>query len=345
MELLVLDKEFNEIGTVELFSSLQWIRRYYDAGEFELHCSKEYFQLFDDGVFLFRKGYELALIEHVEMQRNALDEITLKIEGRFVEALLNDRVLFGKQEKKGTHEDIARMLVNENCINPIDVKRKCKNIALANKNNLGSNTTLSYENDYLADTLYSFLKEIECSQSLIFSYQNNMLLYQVWKGKDRTDSQNVNSHAVFSDNLENVLDDTYSKDLKDYKNFCYVVGKDNAVVTVDKVEDDFRRRELIVNCSDNDNSAMQNQGHMQLGKNKIVEIFDGRITVNANFKYRVDWDLGDVCTFINTRINKMANKRITEIKEVYESGNVEIYPVFGDDYITLSQKIKREVSR
>ena len=36
MELLILDNEFGEIATVEIFSSLQWNRKYYDYGNFEL---------------------------------------------------------------------------------------------------------------------------------------------------------------------------------------------------------------------------------------------------------------------------------------------------------------------
>ena len=345
MELLVLDKDFRELGTVELFSSLQWTRRYYEVGDFELHCSKEFFQLFDEGVYLFRKGYELALIDHVEIERSYTGEVTLKVAGQFVEALLNDRALTGKQSKTGTQEDIARALVNENFINPTDTKRKCLKWKLAPKNNLGTSMTLSYENDYVGDVTYAMLKEKEYSQSLIYNYLDDTLNYVVWQGKDRTDAQSVNSQAVFSDNLENVLDDTYSKDLKEYKNFCYVVGKDNIVVSVDKVGTDHRRRELVVSDSDADRNILTNEGNMQLGKNKVVEIFDGRISTDANFLYRQDWDLGDLCTFNNTRIGKIANKRITEIREVYEEGNVEIYPKFGDDYITINQKIKREVSR
>lgn len=346
MELLILDKDFQEIGTLELFSSLQWTRRYYQPGEFEVYFSLENFNMFDEGVFLFRRGYELAVIESVKVVRSYTGEISAMASGRFIESILNDRVLTAEQSFIGTREDIARDIVNANLINPVDPKRKVKALNLGElSGESGASVTIGTENEYVGDVLYEILKENEMSHSIRYDYLTDQLFYEVWKGKDRTDAQEINSHAVFSDNLENVLDDTYSIDRSDYKNFCYVVGKDNITVEVDKVTPGERRRELVVKTYEEDSSIMTSEGHMQLGRNKIVEIFDGKILSKSNFIYRKDYDLGDLVTFSNTRIGKMANKRITEIKEIYEDGNVEIYPIFGDDYITINQKIKREVNR
>lgn len=345
MELLILDNSFQEMGTIELFSSLQWTRRYYQPGEFELHCSLDNFSLLDEGTYLFRAGYELAVIEHVEVVRSYTGEVSAVAAGQFIESILNDRALPGAQSFTGTQEVIARNMVNANFISPSDMNRKFNSLQLGALSGLGNSMTLGTEDDYVGDALWAMLKDREYSQKIRYDYLTDTLFYEVWQGKDRTDLQDVNSHAVFSDNLENIIDDTYSIDRSDYKNFCYVVGKDNVIITVDKTAPGERRRELVINTYESDNAILTSEGNMQLGRNKIVEIFDGRIATNANFIYRSDYDLGDLCTYFNTKIGKIANKRITEIKEIYEFGNVEIYPKFGDDYITINQKIKREVNR
>ena len=37
MDLMILDASFAPLGVVDAFISLQWTRRYYEVGSFELH--------------------------------------------------------------------------------------------------------------------------------------------------------------------------------------------------------------------------------------------------------------------------------------------------------------------
>ena len=65
------------------------------------------------------------------------------------------------------------------------------------------------------------------------------------------------------------------------------------------------------------------EGLEKLKDKQVAEVLNG--TANSkNLQYRVDYNLGDLCTCINQQIGKLTDKRIVEVKEVFEDGNVEI---------------------
>ncbi|MFV0550370.1 MAG: siphovirus ReqiPepy6 Gp37-like family protein [Anaerorhabdus sp.] len=345
MELLILDKEFNELGTIDEFNSLQWTRKYYDFGDFDLECSINFFEMIQQGFYLFRQGYELAYIEEIKYKRSDDNEYVLHVSGQFISSMLNDRVIVGEKKFTGTHEVIARQMLNENFINPNDVNRKISNLSLAEVRSLGEDTTLEIKDDEVGEELNSFLEEKELSQRIDYDYLTNQLLYSVWQGLDRTEEQSINTWAVFSDDYDNVADVEYSNDTSDYKNFAYVVGKDNKTITVNNVKLGERRREMIVSSSDSVDADLKTKGTQELDKEKPVEVIDCTVISNENLLYKRDYDLGDLCTIKIRSIDKMANMRITEVREIYEDGEVTIVPKFGDDYITITKFIEREVKK
>ncbi|MEG0564502.1 Gp37-like protein, partial [Anaerorhabdus sp.] len=125
----------------------------------------------------------------------------------------------------------------------------------------------------------------------------------------------------------------------------YVVGKDNKTITVNNVKLGERRREMIVSSSDSIDADLKTKGTQELDKEKPVEVIDCTVISNENLLYKRDYDLGDLCTIKIRSIDKMANMRITEVREIYEDGEVTIVPKFGDDYITITKFIEREVKK
>jgi hypothetical protein len=68
-----------------------------------------------------------------------------------------------------------------------------------------------------------------------------------------------------------------------------------------------------------------------------------RVTT-ARLEYEKDYDLGDMVTLQNKEWGVTLDARITEVKEIYEHGNVGIELTFGNNRPTLISKIKREIS-
>ena len=63
-------------------------------------------------------------------------------------------------------------------------------------------------------------------------------------------------------------------------------------------------------------------------------------TVNTDGYIR-EYDLGDVVDWSVEKLGVSMSARITEVEEVYESGNIQIRLTIGDQLVTLSKKIRR----
>lgn len=340
MELIIFDKNFNELGNIDEYSSLVWHRRYYNYGSFELTCAVSYFDLFSQGYYLFSLGKELAFIESIKYGRSNHNAYHLEVRGRFIISMLDDRVVIDKKTYSGTHEQIARDLMNEHFINPADTQRKINNLSLGNLNNLGVSTTLELNNQVIGDKLQSLLKEKELSHRIDYDYLNNQFKYVVWQGFNRTDNQTINSWALFGEDYDNVSQIDYSKSSERLKNVVYVRGN-NINSVVNHCSSGERRKEMVITSTENTVNVLNDKGAQELEKLKNVESINCDYILSNNLKYRTDFDLGDVCTIKIKELSKMVDLRITEIKEIYENGTISIEPIFGNDFISIMELIER----
>lgn len=273
MQLIILDKNMDTLGAVSVFNTLIWDRRYYDSGLFELYTPAEFFELMNTGRYLYRSDRtDLGVIREVNFARDAKGARTAYCKGYFSEELLNDRVLNTQINITGTPEAIGRQLVQKFAINPTDAGRKIAHLQLGALSGVGSSITVMATGDRLGDKLYEVEKTQELSHRLAYDYQANTLSFVVWQGKDRTDAQEVNSWAIFSDSFYNVKNAVYDRDESECKNFAYVAGEGEGAARV-IVEVDIRsnpneeRRELYVKNIDI-SRAKQRCGlaHMELDR-------------------------------------------------------------------------------
>lgn len=351
-----------------MFKTLIWERRYYAPGLFELHAAAEFFELMNAGKYLYRNDRdELGVILEVNYSRDAKGVRTACCKGYFAEALLNDRVLDAQICLTGSPEHIGRHLVQHLVIEPADPDRKMPDIMLGQVNHIGTGITVTAIGDKLGDKLYDIERTQEQSHRLRYDYLTNELQFEVWKGKDRTDTQTENSWAIFSDRFRNVKNAIYDRDESNSKNVAYVAGEgegaDRTIVQVDlRRSADEARRELYVDArdlkstyTDEDGAEhtyapdqyralLRQRGLEKLAEYEKIETVSSDIDPTANLTYRVDFDLGDLCTFRLTDVGIEATKRITEIREVYEGNKQTLSVVFGNDQITsITKIIQREV--
>lgn len=363
LELYVLGDDFRPIGLVDQFTSFIWTRKYYDTGSFSLYCDDGYYKLFQSGTYLYRSDdTELGLIESVSFSQSDTGEKAVNVKGRFLKAVLADRVIDKVQNLSGKTEDILYTLVDAFAVFPDDPARKISGLSLALSQGRGRQIELQATGDILLDKLHTIAKEDEFSFRIVYNYVLGSLLFEVWQGLDRTQGQHENSWAVFSDQYENIQSMSYVTDRSSIKNFAYIAGEgegeSRTVVTLDQT-DGQPRRELYVDARDlqrkidNDTEMTEEEYTavlLQRGKEKLeeyplVETFDAKVNVYSNLEYKRDYDLGDKCTFLNQDLGIKAETRITEVTETYENGGVTISLVFGEGQMTIMQRIKREVTR
>lgn len=365
MQFMILDKDFRTIGSIRVFNTLLWYRRYYSPGVFELHLPAEYFDLINTGRYLYRNDRtELGVIREVNFARGEKSEKTAYCKGFFAEHLLNNAVIYPVFSKTGKPDALAYSVVETYLINPADQNRKMHaDIRLGEAAGLGVSITLQNTGDEVGTKLYEVLKTQEISQRMVFDYLENTLTYEVWKGLDRTDGQTENSWAVFSDSFRNIKNAQYDRDESDCKNVAYVAGEgegtDRIVVEVDiRSSPDEERRELFVDARDlqktTDNvtytdtqyrELLRQRGLEKLADYAPVEKVDSEVDSAANLVYGIDYDLGDLCTYRYCDVNIECSKRITEIQEVYEGSRQMLNVIFGNDDATNFKQIIRKEAK
>jgi len=364
MNIIILDEDMQTIGSVPLFKTLIWTRRYYEYGMYELHTSALFFPILNRGAFLYRNDRdELGLIEDVEYSQDNKGATTCFAKGYFSEKLLKDRIAPRSVTIVGTPEVIGRQLVKTYAIDPTD-DRKIKNLVLGESTGIGKSIKMQDTGFEVSEKLYAVEATQEQSHRLKYDYLNNVLIFEVWEGLDRRESQNVNSWAVFANSFANIKDVVYERDISAYKNYAYVAGEGEGtarvIVEVDiRADKNEKRREIYVDARDlqrtsvNGNTmsdaayreTLYQRGLEKLAEYAKIEVVNSSVDPLANLKYMVDFDLGDLCTYINTDVGIELDQRITEIQEVYEGGKTTITVVFGNDEATsITKIIKREAT-
>lgn len=361
MQFIILDKDFQTTGSIRVFNTLMWYRRYYSPGIFELHIPAEYFDLINNGQYLYRNDRtELGVIREVNFMRGEEGEKTAYCKGYFAEHLLNNNVIYPTFNQTGTPEELAHSAIDKYIINPSDTDRKNPYIQLGTVQGIGTSVTLQNTGDHVGDRLYDTLKTQEMSQRLVFNYLENTLTYEVWQGKDRRDSQTENSWAIFSDHFYNIKNAQYDRDESDCKNFAYVAGEGEGaarkIVEVDvRQSPDEERRELWVDARDLQQQSdsvsytdaqyselLTQRGLEKLADYAAIEKVDSDVDPAANLIYGTDFDLGDLCTYRYSDVNIECSKRITEIQEVIEGSKRTLSVIFGNDSATDFRKIIRK---
>lgn len=358
MEIFLLDKNFKICGLIDDFSSLIWNRKYYECGNFKLHVGINYIEQFKDAKYVYSKDFvETAIIEAFDY-KTTLQGVEIEFSGRFLESILSQRVIDQTQSfKNKTTEEIVRSLLNTYIINAGD--RTIKNIVLGKYIGLGKVRTIQMTGDNLLEKIYELCKEDELSIKLFYDFDNEKMIFEVWNGLDRTDTQNNNSWAIFSKNFENILEDEYSTNNTKYCNFAYVKGEieersepdeeGNVTITkkrvdkvINRVKQGEERRELYVDARDlqKDDETSDSEyekmlierGNEKLNECKKIETVNFKIDPLSNLKYKEDFNLGDKVIYKNEELGFNIENRIIEVTESFENGNKTIDVTFGEDY-------------
>ena len=367
MKIMVLNENMEPIGPISIVNTLIWTRRYYKAGCFEVHFPAQYYDLVrkGNGAYIYRTDRtELGVIRECNFAESDTAKKTSYVKGYFAESLLEDRVINGSYNKQGIIEDVSRDIVDTYCISS-GGDRQIPNLSLGTRQGLGDSIRLQVTGENVSDQLYKMEQTQGMSHRLAYDYENNTLSFEVWQGLDRTDTQDVNSWATFSDSFRNIRDAVYNQDDTNYRNVAYVAGagegSERTIIEVDLREDATEaRREVWVDARDLQptyvegtttytytdaeyEELLRQRGLDKLTEFAQVETVNSNVDPSANLVYGTDYDLGDLCTYRYTDVNIEMSKRITEITETIEGSRRTLALTFGiDNASDIRQIIKRE---
>lgn len=334
-----LDSDLNLVTTGIPYKSLEWVRRYYEAGQFLIELP---ISLYDPtwsyiGV-VGRK--ELGIIQQDTDIYGSQNSFTLG--GFFYEKKLDDKVCYPRY--------IGDVQHTEQAVRNIFTRYKGNlNIKLGKPNDplLGDRTQSDFSDDYMGDKLYRILESRECSYSVDYDVITKELTLNVWQGKDRTQSQRKNAWQTFSSEFGNIADVTHLRDVSDYKNYAIIPvnGDDNnreqATYYLD-LSNGEERHEIVIDMRDQHPEEGQSlsefkDGILQQAAEKMNDhqkIEDVDLSPIEKDAYMVDFDLGDKCTVFIKNFGLEMEARIVEIVESMSANGHRITLGFGNKRIS-----------
>jgi len=364
VDLEVYSRDLVFLGIVDNFEVLNWHRKYYTAGSFELTCplTQDNLELLKKENIIYKSDGEAGFIHYRNIKLNREGKEVINVKGSFLTALVGRRIIWGQLCFNGKVEELYRKIIDDNCINPSDINRKIPLLKLGELKNYTEDIT--YQNSYgnVLEQLEKLSETYEIGYRINLNYTDLTIEFEVYKGMDRTEGQNINSRALFSRQYENILEQDYTESISDYKNTCLITGAgegEERKATAIEEGQGVDRYEMYVDSRDLQNTKTVNneeiiisdseyiqmlvqRGNEKLGEHKSIESFDSVVNVNQeNLVYKVDYDLGDIVTIFDEKWNITLDSRITEIQEIYQNGGMSINAIFGDDVPSIYNKLKR----
>lgn len=330
IEVRIYNPELELQGVIDEFSSLIWIRRYQTPGEFELrtpYAAESKNLLIPENIVQKFDGDEVVeagVIENLQMNK---DQIVVK--GRFLESYLERRLIKETQYYTGNAEDSLRRIVSN--MVPIPLLT------------LGADRGLSESLEFQATykTVLSIVQKVCKGTTLGFrirpDFSSRILYFEVYKGVDRTSS--AAAKVIFSEKYDNLLNEVYTYDSTNYRTKAFVTQLVNDVRTAYSVGGGsglgLREVHAATQVDTNGRTAveirqsMERQGQRVLEARTVNESFTFSTDADSPFKYRKDYDIGDLTHVKHIAWNIDLALRITEIEEDYEGGGREIILTCG----------------
>jgi hypothetical protein len=368
----IIDTNFNLLGEVDTYTSLQWIRRWHKPGEFELHVNPAMLnadKLVEDAI-IFKAGNpsEAAIIKYrgISILEDGTEELIVK--GSFLAGLTGRRITYppvgnAYHYLNAPVETIMKAYVAANCISPTDTARTIPN--LVNAPDLARGDKIQYQTRY--KQLDEELEKLSVSSGLGWhiwlDIANGQYVFDVLTGRNLTSGQDVLPPAIFSTDYDNIKSQAYVNSASGYKNMAVVGGQgegtERKIVTVGDEQAGLGRYEVFVDARD---IGTEEQGAEPLteeqikamleqrGQEKLAELarvmsFESQLLTNSNLVYRKNYDLGDIVTVLNRKWGVTMDARITEIIEVYEPAGYSLQATFGNSQPTLIERIKQTIGR
>lgn len=350
MQLAFMDAEFNIIRYFK-YINLQWLRRYYEPGEFSVQLPVSEYD--DNAVYVFTKDRpELGIVQK-RQYADGYDGEVIQISGYFYEYKLNDKITYPRFNSSGNIETLARTIV-ETYREDIPILK----LGPENSPLLGTSITKESTGDGLASVLYEMLQTQELSLRCVYNYQANTMSFIVWQGKDRTQDQSENSFVTFSEGFRNMQNEEIIIDTSNFKNYAVVIGNgkyedgQQIEVIVDlRANSDIYAQKIYVDQtstifdSSKQTRAQYNEQLRQAGIEELAKYTDITNvtfdTIDRGLTYMVDYDLGDKCDAILDSVSQSYTVRLIEVHEIFKESKHTVTLILGEKVPTVYNKARR----
>lgn len=330
-----------------------------------------------------RKADKILLIDKV-VTTTVKNSKTLKVTGTCIKGITKRRIIATNNYDRISEteaENVQKHYIEKHMINAYydDIRtpeRDINWIKLAPTQNRGIKTVWQARLTNLHDELKHISEDTGLGWKGYLDRNEKCIYFDSVKGTDRTINQieNPNSHKsltnltheelsqytheqlkgsikqpyiLFSEKKKNLLEGKRTDDNTNYKNVGYIAGKgeneDRLITVLGKVTG-FDRREILIDLNNiEDPVELKQEGQKKLDTYKTIQSVEGKVYEIPNMEYDKDFFLGDLVTLESDGLYE--DKRIVQVKEIFERNNKTIELGFGDKIPTLGEEIRRVIAR
>lgn len=256
IEVYVLNKNLEQIGIIDSYTSLIWANRYAEKGDCELYieATTKNLDLLKKGNYLIRHDDDMVCrIETVELDTDVENGNYIIVTGYDVKKILDQRVIWGQSNVDGNVEDYIRDLVYKSLVNPNLSARQIRNESgranffLGDKANF--NEVTSEQNSYnnVGEKIREFCTKFNWGYKVIVDDTTKNFYFVLYNGTDRSD------YVVFSTDYENLITSKYKEDSSNLANVALVAGEgegSDRSRNVSGYAESLNRNELYVDARD-----------------------------------------------------------------------------------------------
>ena len=364
MDILVLNTEFEKIGIIDTYISMIWTDRYDEYGDFEIVLpidTSVLTMIKEDYYLMIDKSEHVMIIEDLYITTDVEDGKRLKVTGCSLEKLLERRIVWNKTIFKRTYasdtdtvgtipslQNGVKKLLDENIISPEIAARRISNFIFEESTNT-TITSLTLEAEYRGENLYEIISSLCKKNKIGFKIvlnSSNQLVFELYKGSNRTYDQLENPYIVFSPSNDNLLNSKYCKTKSSFKNVTLVAGEEpeneneQQTTIVIGNEIGLNRREIFTNASDvstkdGDTALTDEQYRANLKQRGIdtlidnieVEAFDGELETTIIYQYGEDFFMGDIVQ-LEDEYGHEGQAYISEFIISQDASGISMYPTF-----------------
>lgn len=346
------DGAFNQKKIIDNATSIIWVTRYNQAGEFELYlpATDELIELFsNDGVIISRDDTQRAMYaEKMKLTTSAEDGDYLTISGRSIECVLSRR-LVPEQTIIQYPSFVTGLyyLVYNNMIEPSNQMRKIPFVVFNTLPGWQESIDMQITGKDLLTVYESVCTSYNTGFKMNFATISGTkkMAIEFYRGVDRTLGQSTNNRVIFSPEFENLGNTEYEVDRTQFCNWVYVAGEgegnqrkirqvasilESGLYIVEKWVDARSTSSNDGEISDSDYKKMLTaEGQAEIEASKIVEAFSGEVLNENAYKYGVDYNLGDKVSVVN-EYGIQGSATITEISEIEDETGYRLVPTLSE---------------
>lgn len=364
-DIFIMNSHYAPSALLENYESFVWTERYDEFGDFEIKYPRGAIDASSiaPGTFI-GAGFSdrIMRVERIEDGLEDSGSRMVTIKGVSIESILKKRILW--KDQLGLGEEPRWTLLNLAPAGWVGwaAHRAVGSEAPYEPNRISPGLAGGNSFEYFEDiplptnrldmtweapfNAWDFIKNLLNEYELGIRFYRNMYvtstttMMDCYTGADRSVEQRNNPAIVFSPMNETISNLSLLNSIEDYATSARVWSKSGFTQYPDTVPFDLRghnRYEIYVNVSETDGilpaTQRLDEGKRELSNRKKVYMLDGEIPQNLPYKYREDYNLGDLVSLRDDDGHTRTMRIVEQIFSNDKSNGLRSYPAlrgYGD---------------